>query len=40
MHKFDDDPIDHRLQVAELDYFTGSTAGQTTVAENYIGLPF
>ncbi|MEM8862686.1 MAG: FAD-dependent monooxygenase, partial [Chloroflexota bacterium] len=40
MHKFDDDPISHRLQVAELDYFTGSFAGQTTVAENYIGLPY
>jgi len=40
MHKFDDDPINHRLQVAELDYLTGSRAGQTTIAENYVGLPF
>ena len=40
MHKFDDDPINYRLQVAELDYVTGSHAGMTTVAENYIGLPF
>jgi p-hydroxybenzoate 3-monooxygenase len=40
MHKFGDDPIDHRLQLAELDYFTGSEAGRTTIAENYVGLPF
>ena len=40
MHKFDDDPIEQRLKVSELDYMTGSTAGQTVIAENYIGLPF
>ena len=40
LHKFDDDPISNRLQVAELDYMTGSQAGQTVIAENYIGLPF
>jgi len=40
MHKFDDDPIDYRLQLAELDYLTGSIAGQTMIAENYVGLPF
>jgi len=40
LHKFDDDPINYRLQLAELDYFTGSKAGQTTIAENYVGLPF
>ena len=40
MHKFDDDPINNRLQVAELDYLTGSEAGLTTIAENYVGLPF
>lgn len=40
MHKFDDDPINHRLQIAELDYLTNSRAGQTTIAENYVGLPF
>ncbi|RMF77018.1 MAG: 4-hydroxybenzoate 3-monooxygenase [Chloroflexi bacterium] len=39
-HRFDDDPINRRLQIAELDYITGSEAGQTTMAENYIGLPF
>jgi p-hydroxybenzoate 3-monooxygenase len=40
MHRFDDDPINHRLQITELDYLTSSTAGQTTIAENYVGLPF
>ena len=40
LHKFDDDPISNRLQVAELDYMTGSQAGQTVIAENYIGLAF
>lgn len=40
MHKFDDDPLNHRLQLAELDYLTGSVAGRTTIAENYVGLPF
>ena len=40
LHKFSDDPFNHRLQLAELDYLTGSTAAQTSVAENYIGLPF
>ncbi len=40
MHRFGDDPINHRLQLAELDYLTGSEAGRTTMAENYIGLPF
>lgn len=39
MHRFGDDPINYRLQVAELDYMTGSEAGRTTIAENYIGLP-
>lgn len=40
MHKFDDDPLNHRLQLAELDYLTGSLAGSTAMAENYVGLPF
>jgi p-hydroxybenzoate 3-monooxygenase len=40
LHKFDDDPINHRLQLAELDYYTGSEAGRTAIAENYVGLPF
>lgn len=40
MHRFDDDPINYRLQVAELDYMTGSEAGLTVISENYIGLPY
>ena len=39
LHKFSDDPFSQRMQLAELDYYTGSLAGQTTIAENYIGLP-
>ena len=40
MHKFDDDPIGRRLQLAELDYLTISAAGRAAMAENYVGLPF
>jgi len=40
MHKFNDDPIEHKIQLAELDYLMSSTAGKTTIAENYVGLPF
>ena len=40
LHKLDDDPMTHRLQIAELDYLTGSVAGLTMLAENYIGLPY
>jgi p-hydroxybenzoate 3-monooxygenase len=39
-HKFSDDPFSHRLQLAELDYLTGSAAALTSAAENYVGLPF
>ncbi|AWI81406.1 4-hydroxybenzoate 3-monooxygenase [Parazoarcus communis] len=39
-HKFNDDPIEHKIQLAELDYLMSSTAGKTTIAENYVGLPF
>ena len=39
-HRFSDDPFNYRLQLAELDYCTGSEAGITTIAENYAGLPF
>ena len=39
LHKFSDDPFSQRMQLAELDYYTSSLAGQTTIAENYIGLP-
>jgi p-hydroxybenzoate 3-monooxygenase len=40
MHKFSDDPFAHRLQLAELDYLSGSTAALKSLAENYVGLPF
>jgi len=33
------DEFQHRLQSAELDYVTGSRAGATSLAENYVGLP-
>jgi p-hydroxybenzoate 3-monooxygenase len=39
-HKFSNDPFNHRLQLAELDYLSGSTAALTSLAENYVGLPF
>lgn len=40
MHKFSAEPFGHRLQFAELDYLVGSTAALTSLAENYVGLPF
>lgn len=40
LHKLDDDPMTHRLQIAELDYLTHSPAALTTLAENYVGLPY
>lgn len=39
-HKFSDDAFNHRLQLAELDYLSGSRAALTSLAENYVGLPF
>jgi len=33
-------PFDYRVQLAELDYITGSRAAATALAENYVGLPF
>jgi p-hydroxybenzoate 3-monooxygenase len=41
LHRFDDhNEFDRRRQVAELDYLTSSTAAATSLAENYVGLPF
>jgi p-hydroxybenzoate 3-monooxygenase len=40
LHKFSDDPFNKRIQEAELDYYTSSPAGRTTIAENYVGLPY
>jgi p-hydroxybenzoate 3-monooxygenase len=40
MHRFPDTgDFGRRMQVAELDYIGGSRAAQTTIAENYVGLP-
>ncbi len=40
MHRFPDDgPFEHAMQVAELDYIASSRAAQTSIAENYVGLP-
>ena len=39
-HRFPDmDAFDRKIQLAELDYILGSKAAQTTLAENYVGLP-
>lgn len=40
MHKFSDDPLAHKLQLAELEYLSESEAARKAVAENYTGLPF
>jgi p-hydroxybenzoate 3-monooxygenase len=40
MHRFPEDgPFERAMQVAELDYIAGSHAAQTSIAENYVGLP-
>ena len=41
LHRFPGrNPFDDRVQLAELDYVTGSTAATTALAENYVGLPW
>lgn len=41
LHRFpESSAYDLRLQQAELDYVTSSTAGATALAENYVGLPY
>ena len=41
LHRFPgDDAFGHRLQRSQLDYVVGSTAAATSLAENYVGLPF
>jgi p-hydroxybenzoate 3-monooxygenase len=40
MHRFPEDgAFERRMQRAELDYLAESTAMQTAIAENYVGLP-
>jgi len=40
LHKYDDDLMSRRLQIAELDYLVGSEAGRTVLSENYVGLAY
>lgn len=41
LHQFpDSDAFTRRMLETELDYFLDSEAGRTTIAENYVGLPF
>ncbi len=41
MHRFPDtDAFGAKMQIAELDYVFSSVAGMTTIAENYVGLPY
>jgi p-hydroxybenzoate 3-monooxygenase len=41
LHNFpDSDPFQQRLQRSQLEYVVSSTAAATTLAENYVGLPF
>lgn len=41
MHRFPDTSMfEQRIQEAELDYLSQSPVAQTSVAENYVGLPF
>ncbi|WP_411566431.1 4-hydroxybenzoate 3-monooxygenase [Pseudomonas orientalis] len=41
LHQFPQaDGFTQRIAESELDYFMGSEAGRTTIAENYVGLPY
>ncbi|MBZ5660071.1 MAG: 4-hydroxybenzoate 3-monooxygenase [Acidobacteriia bacterium] len=41
LHRFDThSPFDRRRQLADLDYLIGSRAAMTSLAENYVGLPW
>ena len=41
LHKFPDQgEFADRLQIAELEYLASSEAARTSLAENYVGLPF
>jgi len=39
-HRLSESEFDHRMQLAQLQYYTGSQAGQSVIAENYVGLPY
>ena len=41
LHRFpDDSSFDRRIQRTDMEYLFSSTAAQTSLAENYVGLPF
>jgi p-hydroxybenzoate 3-monooxygenase len=41
LHRFEEhSAFERRVQQAELEYVAGSLAARTTIAENYVGLPF
>jgi p-hydroxybenzoate 3-monooxygenase len=41
LHRFpDDDPFQQRMQRAQLEYTVRSRAAASSLAENYVGLPF
>ena len=41
LHRFpDNDGFSQRIADSELEYFVDSEAGRTTIAENYVGLPY
>jgi p-hydroxybenzoate 3-monooxygenase len=41
LHRFEaHSPFERRVQQAELEYLLNSVAARTTIAENYVGLPF
>lgn len=40
LHVFDDDEFSKRIQWAEQEYYSSTQASLTTIAENYVGLPY
>jgi p-hydroxybenzoate 3-monooxygenase len=41
LHRFPDQTdFDRRIQKSEIDYLSGSAVAQTSLAENYVGLPY
>jgi p-hydroxybenzoate 3-monooxygenase len=39
LHRFDDDPFQYQLQLAQLKSIANSRAAATVLAENYVGMP-
>lgn len=40
LHNFDHDPFTQRIQEAERSYCVSTLAARTSIAENYVGLPY